>query len=51
MEDENSLLNDNLGQGRNKEIKDFLGFKENEGTHTQTYGTQGKQSKEENSYL
>jgi hypothetical protein len=26
--------------GRNKEIKDFLAFNENETHHTQTYGTQ-----------
>jgi hypothetical protein len=37
----NTLLNDNLvKEGIKNEIKDFLNFNENEGLHTQTYGTQ-----------
>jgi hypothetical protein len=29
-----------IKEERKKEIKDFLEFNENEGKHTQTYGTQ-----------
>jgi hypothetical protein len=45
----NPLLSDNLVKEEiKKDIKDILEFNENEGTNTQTYGTQRKQCYEEN---